>query len=522
MNVCRRARSQQLAQCCLRVLFVALMVQGGCVGSAAAQTTAPGTPSTGCTQAGAIGDPNAQPCLFTLTTSPGPYAYNALEIAAARADDAAYASLLPACGAGAPAGGCTGAKLNLFTRLRELEDNAAQLLGIGFGPTNYSLNLSRQGVGFALRWTADEEFSAQSSMTNRFANNQLAAISGRLNALRFLQTVRLARQDASGLDDDFADATYGGDGGRGLVGGAGGDPSSATFGRWSVFANGSYTAGTKAPTVYDDAFNFGGTQFSGGADVRLSPHLVVGVLVDHVRQEADFDSSLSIASGGIWASGFGVASYVQMDWDAAYLNASLGVQRLSINTTRVVAYPSNNTQIQSVDTTFYSSTDATSLLLSGGGGYILHAKGFSAEPYLNAQYVHTRIGAFTESASGPDLGFAASAAGQTVTSLTGVAGMKFQYAFLPPFGVILPYAYGEFRREFRDQSQNVASQFSSTSSGDYFELPTDSIRPDYYQVGAGFSAVLPHGTQLYAQYMKVLQLQYYTDYVVSAGFRFEF
>lgn len=518
MNFCRRARSHLRAHRCLYGLLAAMLLQGLHSNSAVAQTT--------CTRAGAIGDPNAQPCLFTLTTAPGPYAYNALEIAAARADDAAYANLLPVCGAGAAAGGCTGARLNLFTRLRELEDNAAQLLGIGFGPTNYSLNLSRQGVGFALRWTADEEFSAQSSMTNRFANNQLGAISNRLTALRFLQTVRLARQDSSGVDESLADAAYGGAGvmgGTALTGGAGGDPSSATFGRWSVFANGAYGAGTKAPTTFDDAFSFGGTQFSGGADVRLSPHLVVGVLVDHVRQEADFNPSLSIAAGGIWASGFGVASYVQMDWDAAYLNASLGVQRLSINTTRLVAYPSNNPQIQSVDTTFYSNTDATSLLFSVGGGYILHARGFSAEPYLNAQYVHTHIGAFAESASGPDLGFAASAPGQNVTSLTGVAGLKFQYAFLPPFGVVLPYAYGEYRHEFRDPSQNVASQFSSTSPGDdYFQLPTDSIRAGYYEVGAGFSAVLPHGTQLYAQYMKVLQLQYYTDYVVSAGFRFEF
>ena len=347
MNFCRRARSHLRAHRCLYGLLAAMLLQGLHSNSAVAQTT--------CTRAGAIGDPNAQPCLFTLTTAPGPYAYNALEIAAARADDAAYANLLPVCGAGAAAGGCTGARLNLFTRLRELEDNAAQLLGIGFGPTNYSLNLSRQGVGFALRWTADEEFSAQSSMTNRFANNQLGAISNRLTALRFLQTVRLARQDSSGVDESLADAAYGGAGvmgGTALTGGAGGDPSSATFGRWSVFANGAYGAGTKAPTTFDDAFSFGGTQFSGGADVRLSPHLVVGVLVDHVRQEADFNPSLSIAAGGIWASGFGVASYVQMDWDAAYLNASLGVQRLSINTTRLVAYPSNNPQIQSVDTTF--------------------------------------------------------------------------------------------------------------------------------------------------------------------------
>lgn len=524
MNVCRRTRSTLLAQRCVSAVLTVLALCGAHIERGWAQASAPGAT---CSLAGAANDPNAQPCLFTLTTRAAPngaYAYNALEIAAARADDAAYASLLPICGVGATGRSCTGAQANLFTRLRELEDNAAQLLGPGYGPTFYSLNLTRQGLGFALRWTADEEFAAQSSVTNRFANNQLAAISNRLTALRFLQTVRLARRDAAGPDALYADDSESGAawGRTEITGGAGGDPGSQ-FGRWSVFANGAYGAGTKAASTYDDAFSFGGTQFSGGADVRLSPHLVVGVLVDHVRQEADFNSSLSIASGGIWASGFGVASYVQLDWDAAYLNFSLGVQRLSINTTRVVAYPSNNPQIQSVDTTFYSNTEATSLLFSGGTGYIFHARGFSAEPYLNAQYVHTHIGAFSESASGPDLGFATSAAGQNVTSLTGVAGLKFQYAFLPSFGVILPYVYGEYRHEFRNPAQDVASQFTSTSSGgDYYQLPTDSIRPGYYEAGAGFSAVLPHGAQLYAQYMRVIDLQYYTDYVVSGGFRFEF
>jgi len=36
------------------------------------------------------------------------------------------------------------------------------------------------------------------------------------------------------------------------------------------------------------------------------------------------------------------------------------------------------------------------------------------------------------------------------------------------------------------------------------------------------SAVLPHGAQLYLQYVKVLNLQYYSDWVASGGVRFEF
>lgn len=531
MNVCRTERCSYLRRrfrrslrgAVSRLLALTLAaIAHGWPALAIAQSAPSGAPAA-CTAASSAGELNAQPCLTTLVTTftnEGRYDYNGLEMAAARADDAAYASLLPIC---TSAAGCRGTQLNLFTRLRELEDNAAQLLG--FGPTFYSLNLTAQGLGFALRWTADEEFAAQSSLTSRLANNQLAAISNRLTGLRFMQTVRLARQDSWAADGIFADLPAGSD--PVLGGGASADPGSTAFGKWSVFANSAYGSGTKAPTTYDDAFSFAGTQFSGGADVRLSPRLVLGFLVNHLDQHLDFNSSESVASGGIWGSGFGLAGYVQMEWDAAYVNFSVGAQHMNLHTTRLVAYPSNNPEIPSVNTTFYSSTDATSLLLDGGSGYIFHARGFSAETYLNAQYLHSHIDAFTENASGsgPEVapGFAASVAGQYITSLVGIAGLKFEYTFLPSFGVIIPYAYGEYHHEFRNPSQGVPSQFTSTSPGeDYYQLPTDDINPNFYQVGGGVSSVLPHGAQFYVQYMKVLRLQTYTDYVVSGGFRFEF
>jgi outer membrane lipase/esterase len=494
-----------------------LLTAGGWPRLAAAQAGPPAS-NLVCNQATSANEVVAQPCL-TLLVSTSKYAFNGLEIAAAQADDAAYASLIPVCVSATGALVCTGTKLNLFNRLLQLEDNADQLLG--FGQTRYSLNLTSQDLGFALRWTADEEFAAQSSLTSRLANNQVTAVSNRLSVLRFMQTVRLARRDAWEADGMLADDR--GDDGELLGGGASADPESAQFGKWSAFANGAYGAGTRAPTTYDDAFNFGGTQVSAGADVRLSQRLVVGFLVNHVNQEADFNSSESIAAGGITSNGWGLTAYTQLEWDAAYLNFSVGGQHLSLDSRRLVAYVSNNPEIPSVNTTFTSSTDATSWLATAGGGYVFHARGFSAEPYLNANLVHTEIAGFTESADGPDLGLGASVSSQSITSLVGVAGLKFEYAFLPSFGVIVPYLYGEFRREFRNPSQNVGSQFTPTTAGqEYFQLPTDNIRPDYYEVGAGISTVLPHGAQLYLQYMKVLQLQYYTDYVASAGFRFEF
>jgi outer membrane autotransporter protein len=499
---------------CLAWVALALMIHFF-PGSAHSQPAASCSPSTGVTAAA-----GPQACLTTLVetlTSSKIFQFDGLELAAAQADDAAFESLLKGCVATAS---CKGTQLNLYNRLLELEENASQLLG--FGPTTFSLNLSAQGVADALRWTADEEFAAQSSMTSRFAGNQFSAVSNRLTALRFLQAVRLARQDGETGNGLLADATS--DGSVAWGGGASGDPqSSSQFGRWSVFANSSYGAGTKAPTVFDDAFSFGGTQVSLGADVRLSSHAVVGLLINHVNQEADFNSSESVVGGGITSSGYGVTSYLQLDWDAAYLNFSLGGQRVSLDSTRLVAYPSNNPLVPSVDTTFQSSTYANSLLLTAGGGYMLHTRGFSAEPYLNLQYLYTRIDAFTETASSTDnTGFATSVSSQGVTSLQGILGLKLQYVWQPKFAVILPYVYGEYRHEFRNPSQDVSSEFGAAPAGNYFQLPTDALNASFYQVGAGLSAVLPHGAQLYFQYMRVLSLQYYTDWVASGGFRFEF
>lgn len=484
--------------------------------------SSPAPPATaGCTFAAAANAPAAQPCLATLITNDiaaGTYGFNRLELAAAQANDAAYANLLKTCGASGT--GCSGAQLDLFNQLRNLEDNADELLG--FGETQYSRHLSAQSLGFALRWTADEEYATQGSLTNRIATGQFEAVGNRLSALRFItQTLRLARRDASGDDSDIDD----GDSvsGSALGGAASADSGSPEIGKWSVFANASYGNGSKAPTTFDNAFSFAGTQISAGADVRLPHRMVLGFMGTGVQQHANFNSLQSITSGTVKSSGGGLTAYFEKDWDAAYAHFSLGVLRLSLDTRRLVAYPSNNPQVEAVNTNFFSSTDATSWLATTGAGYTFYARGFGATPYLTGQYLGTRIGAFGESGSGTDPEFALRVGGQSVTSLEGIAGLKLQYAFLPRFGVLLAYAYGEFRREFRNQSQAIDSAYANSPSlVEHFQLPTDNVDPNYYEVGGGFITVLPHRTQLYVQYLKVLQLQYYTYYGVAAGFRYEF
>ena len=454
--------------------------------------------------------------MVTTLRQEGIFQFDALEYDAAVANDAAYAHLLPICGsqpAAAAAGStsCTGTTQLLFNQLRALEDNADQFLGRG--ETTYSLRLDPQGLGAALRWTAPEEYAAQGSTATRFANSQVALLNSRFAALRFATSLRAARGVGSDDDTDVAALSVS------PLGGSAGADDSVSFGRLSIFANGSFGTGVKDPTTYEDAFSFDDTEASVGADYRLSRHWVIGLMAGHTEKRVDFNSELSIVNGWMRGNGQGALLYFQYDTDTFYANGSFGVQHMTLSTVRKITYPSNNPLVPSVNDTSYSDTGAQTLTGTLGAGYVFHYRAFSAEPYLNGQYAKVRINAFTEQ-SGE--GFDFDVGEQNIHSAELAAGMKLQYAFLPPFGVIVPYLYGEYRHQFADSSRTIDSTYSASLSGSaQMTLPTDAAPTHYFVVGGGGSIVLPYGLQGFIQYMRVLDYTSYTDHVVSGGIRWE-
>jgi outer membrane autotransporter protein len=176
-----------------------------------------------------------------------------------------------------------------------------------------------------------------------------------------------------------------------------------------------------------------------------------------------------------------------------------------------------------VNETSTSSASANSWLANVGGGYAFHWRGFSVEPYLNAQYVHTQIAQFTEHDGN---GFDINVGSQSDPSLTLSPGLRLQQVFTPPFGVIVPYVYGEFRHEFEQSTRDIQSTYAAAGAAGGgaadFALPTDSPTRNYYLVGGGLTLVFKHGVQGFAQYVRVLQLANYSDYVASGGIRIEF
>src|SRR5579863_3912846 len=321
--------------------------------------------------------PTAQtPSLLTLVTTytaDGIYAYNALDFAAASANDAAYKDLLPICATPAAAAGatahaattCTGATLQLYNQLRALEDNANELLGRG--EITYSLRLSPSALASALQWTAPEEFAAQGSMTTQFANSQATVLRNRFDALHF---AAMATRMANNLDDPSSAAwaaAY-----HVLGGAAGADSTSVTLGRFSAFVNYGFGAGDKNPTVFEDAFNFDSTEASAGLDYRINDRPVVGLLAGHSERRVDFNSEESIVNGQIRGNGQSATLYVQYEAGAGYVDGSAGQQHITLNTVRKITYPSNNPLVPSVNDTALSDAGANTTMVTLAAGYVFH------------------------------------------------------------------------------------------------------------------------------------------------------
>ena len=450
--------------------------------------------------------------------------FNALERASARANQATYNQLLTTCGAGQ---NCGAGDLVVFENTRELVQTANELLGSG--STQFSLGLDAEGLGFALRWTAAEELAAQGSSTTKFAASQLSALATRVAALRWgVKGLRRADNNDRSSDTRMArndDGAYGG--------GASSDVTSE-YDHWGGFADGSFGYGSKSPTDLEDAFDFDGQEVTAGLDYRFNSSFVAGLIIGYSDKEVDFDSARSIVDGGVVSDGYSAIVFGMWEGDKAFLTASVGYQRLQHDVTRRITYPSLNPTVDPVDSTARSSSDSNSILATFGAGYAWRLGAFSIEPSLDVTYSDTTVDAFTENSVdnlNPSAGndpFNLRVGKQSIESLDVAPGFKLQYVFAPKFGALIPYLVGRYHMELSDDARTISARYADALdqlgglSTANFAVSTDVPDDKYYTLAGGMTVAFGSGLNGFLQYLKVFELDNYTDAVITGGFRYEF
>ena len=282
---------------------------------------------------------------------------------------------------------CFGRIFDIFTNVREIVHTGNDLTGSG--PTEFSLRGDLEGLGFALRWLAAEEYAAQGDMSSDFVSGQIGGLSTRLTALRFgAQGFQFSNKGVWQPNDHEYAGIYG------ESGGAAGTPMN--YSRWGGFLNFQSGTGSREATGLEDAFDIDITSANFGFDYRLNQQWIVGLVMGYAQTEIDFDASQSIVEGTIESDGYSFMPFFMYQPGNFYLSGSLGVQQLSFDSLRSIRYPSFNPSVESTNTDTVSTTDASVTSFFLETGYNWYWRQFSVEPFINMNASNILIDEFVE------------------------------------------------------------------------------------------------------------------------------
>jgi outer membrane autotransporter protein len=481
------------------------------------------------------------PLAALAQTAPGPGplvqltagnpAFDDLERAAAVANQSVFNALSGPCSDGVGAD-CSAQQFQIFDEVRALVATADAL---NTGTQNpFSLGLTAQGLGNALRWTAAEEVSAKNRVATEFANGQRANATQRITALRFGASgfsvadaagVRVAESEAVARDAALAPVNAG---------------AGETLARWGGFLNGSYGWGTHDPTTFEDAFDYDNVELTLGLDYRLSPSWVAGAVLGHTDGDLSFDPRKSVVDGGIDANGWSGGLFGLYTWNDVYVSGFFDYQRLDYDIDRFIMYPS-------VDTLTEGETTSDAFTITANAGYTYRfgpgaSRPFVLEPSARVEYDRVTIDGYTEKDRDPAETFALRIAEQDFDSLEIALGVRGSVAVSTPIGVVFPYARGEWRFELIDDVRDTRSQYGgvgsvvdpATGALAPFALEGEDVDRGYGTVVAGVQTIVLGGTQrelggpiagrlsLFAEYHYVFELANIENEMVTGGVRYSF
>jgi uncharacterized protein with beta-barrel porin domain len=305
------------------------------------------------------------------------------------------------------------------------------------------------------------------------------------------------------------------------------------FGRLGVFVNGIYGFGDKDATSREAGFDFDTYGVTGGVDYRIKDNLVGGVAFGYTHTDDDYASSrgnmdansYTFSVFGTYYVGQlyvdGIFNYSWNDFDSSRnIVYSIPQVQFDASGTPVGILPTNTTVTQ----TARSETDGTQFAFGLSTGYDFTARGFTFGPYGQLNYLQAHIDGFQEHINDTNAGFGLplSMQWQDVQSLTWVLGGQGSYAFSTGFGVLVPQLRFEWVHEFLNNQRDITARFVSDPANTPFLLVTDDPDRNYFNLGAGLSAVFQRGVSAFVYYETVLALENVTANKIAVGVRLAF
>ena len=369
--------------------------------------------------------------------------------------------------------------------------------------TEYN-NLTEQEKISVLDSINPEEVVAQFTVTKQLTTAQVGNIFSRISQLRSGNR----GTSVAGLTYSFEGKQFSGQWLHAMadsIGGAAGADEAAPVSKWGFFINGSLTDGKRDSTDLERGYDNDANTVTLGADYRLTRNLIGGIAYGISQSSLDFDGN----NDGMDNDMSNIMVYGTWYKDAFNIDVLVGQSTGEIETTRVISI---------VSSTAVGETDSQQTFFSIASGYNFNNGALSYGPYAHYDYVTGEIDSYVETnGGGLEVGFN----DQDIDSQVFTMGGQVSYALSTDWGVIVPHARAEWKKEFDDSRDIISGQFVSTAGQETFSIEADDFDNSWFHAGIGVSATFRHGLSAYIDYDSIIGYDETELSTLSYGGRWE-
>ena len=374
----------------------------------------------------------------------------------------------------------------------------------------------------ALNQLLTKTTQVQSTASSVAAVTQFQNIDARLNALRSgSQTSSLGGLSFNGADgiipigallNGFLSAT---DNKKDAAADAG-------FSKWGLFVTGTLGHGAARPGTLSPGYDYDTNGLTFGIDYRKQDNWIFGAALGYSRQDTD----LSQSAGSVGMTGYSLSAYNTFTFKKTwYIDSVITLGHNSFDLSRRIAYtlplPDGTSMTVNQTATSHPGGDFREAALTFGGDF--HKEAWNFSPY--GQLIYSRLGfdSYSETLqNGPGSGLGLAVNARSVTGLTSILGTRVSFSHSANWGVIVPTASLEWNHEFKSDPQAINAQFIFDPTHTPIKIFGDASDSDYFRLGLGFSAVLPHGESAFLLYERTLDRNGLSQYNIAVGMRLEF
>lgn len=296
-----------------------------------------------------------------------------------------------------------------------------------------------------------------------------------------------------------------------LNGGAAGDENSP-LAKIGLFASVQLEDADKRASAEEAGFDYTANALTVGADYALSSDWFMGSAFGWTGNELKYKND----DGSVESNIYNLIIYSTYNRQNFTFDAQLGFGSSQIDLTRHISYGTLNERF---DVHTRGETSGREWFLTLQTQYLWSHEAWTLYPRGALSFSSSKVEGYADTDAG---GWDVVLSDQAIDRWTFETGLQATYAINTNWGVIVPNADINLVADIKTDQEAVTGRFAYALDDSLpFVLGAEEADSFYYQVGIGFSAVLPRGISAFAGLRQTLGYEDYRSLQFQGGFRIE-